>query len=159
MEDEDLARRLQNLPPELYNAILVEVFTPDTNIHKIDADYKPPKFLAISRTTRDMYAEAYYGSPDSSFVFDLRMGKPLVSWLKCLPSSHMQMLRHMKFIWAIQNVHLNHLNGRKSESTVALLKPQWMHKLNAEGLEIADNRVCVEICATFVNGEVAFYRA
>ena len=105
MEDEDLARRLQNLPPELYNVILVKVFTPDTNIQKIDADYKPPKFLAISRTTRDMYAEAYYGSPDSSFVFDLRMGKPLVSWLKCLPSSHMQMLRHMKFIWAIQNVH------------------------------------------------------
>jgi hypothetical protein len=78
MEDEGLAQRVQNLPRELYNLILAKVFTPGTNVHEINENYKPPKFLAVSRITRDMHAKAYYVGLDSSFVFDGLQGKPIV---------------------------------------------------------------------------------
>ncbi len=43
----DLSRRVQSLPPELYNLVLMSVFTPSSHIQEIDEQTKPPNGLHV----------------------------------------------------------------------------------------------------------------
>lgn len=99
MDQDNLAQRVQDLPPELYNMILHEVFSTATTTHYIDTHWRPSKLLSISKATWKMYAESYYGSGESSFVFQIYPGpgfdriRRLVSWLQLIPASHRSMLQ------------------------------------------------------------------
>ena len=160
MDDEDLAQRVQSLPPELFNIVLAEVFTPDTTTHKIDANYKPPKFLAVSRTTRETYAKAYYGGLDSSFVFELAVGKPiepLYRWLKCLPLSHLRMLSQVKLVWTYVGVVRS--SRHSVASRMVFLKRRVKAELDAAGPERAEDRLCVKFYGTDVDGQAFVCRA
>lgn len=63
--------------------------------------YKPPKYLSISRHSREHFARTYYGNT----VFTFEDTQPeLYRWLSSLPQSHTQLLREIRCIDQIRLV-------------------------------------------------------
>lgn len=82
------------------------VFTADNSIQKIDENYKPPPLLAVDRSSREIYAKAYYGSNDSLFICNASLDTihgTLIPWLKSLPESHLRMIRQLKITCKIDH--------------------------------------------------------
>lgn len=101
MDIESLASRVQSLPQELYNIILLDVFTHDASTHEIKPDHKPLKLLSFNRLTRDIYAKAYYGGHDSGFIIHVPPDRNLslaMQWLKSLTPEHLGMVKRFTFI-------------------------------------------------------------
>ncbi|KAK3712794.1 hypothetical protein LTR37_008885 [Vermiconidia calcicola] len=95
---DDLASRVQDLPPQLYNLIYNDVFTPSTTtINLIDKTYKPPSTLQVDRQSRVIFAMAYYGKGTTIISEALFPGR-VVDWLSSLNTRHLARLRKAKYL-------------------------------------------------------------
>lgn len=80
----ELRELLQRVPQELYDNIFELVFTADHEVvRNITRDYKPPVQLQVSRATRELFAESYYGH-GSSFS----LNENVKQWAERLPLEH-----------------------------------------------------------------------
>lgn len=59
---------------------------------KVDARYRPPAFLRLSRKYRELFARSYY----TNTVFHVKK-KLLVKWLRSLPPHHANLLTEVRF--------------------------------------------------------------
>lgn len=141
-----LQTSLEALPPELYNMIFDFTFTPSfmdrtepykidakrftldftptLNDRIIDASYKPPQLLQISRATRKKYAKAYYGNGSVFFI----NGDLDKRFINTIPRKHARQIRDVRIMedWHVffgysrdrnnyyQFVLANHCNKLKS---------------------------------------------
>lgn len=96
-EQDELTRRIHNLPAELFNDIRDVVLTPDTEAIHITQVYKPPFEMMVSRATREQFAAKYYGNT----TFCLTDGKEcmFVEFLASIPLHHRLL---------IARVHIEH---------------------------------------------------
>lgn len=111
-----LARRVQNLPPELFLQIYEKVFTAQTVSRHIDKRYKLPRLLQVNRASRDRFASTYY----SNTVFTFKEPKECLKWLMSLTHQHLSSLREIRCLyvynettkitrlsWRIRRTHLS----------------------------------------------------
>lgn len=105
---EDLAKRVQNLPPELYNLIYKFTFSFASGNRLIYRDlvsqYKPPTVLQVDRASRALAAPSYYNN--TLFCFTIKVGRaaggwppaydiPGEFWLRSLTAEHRKGLRDL----------------------------------------------------------------
>lgn len=92
----DLAADVQNLPKELYDEIYDLVFTARSTeqVTRIDASYRPPAMLPVSRTTRQKFAASYYRSAKG---FELQRMDLLRKWLKNLAVEHKGLIKRIEY--------------------------------------------------------------
>jgi hypothetical protein len=156
MDFASLASRLQRLPQELCDLILLEVFTPDDqtveiDTHEIKPNHRPPKFLSINSLTRDIYAKAYYGGHDSSFILHVPQGfdtSLAMQWLKSLTPAHLSMMRRLMFIYRDPIKGDPKIFGRRARQSLRRHLEQSLKKrLTNNGIEIADQQIGVELRA------------
>lgn len=109
LTSEELCAALETLPQELYDQIYSTVFsTPRKEMYIFtpgDTRSVPfPKLLHVSRASRKLFAERYYGN-GSRFVFgshkDGRLGYDydivhVRNWLKLLPEEHRALLQRVE---------------------------------------------------------------
>ncbi|EME78269.1 uncharacterized protein MYCFIDRAFT_80697 [Pseudocercospora fijiensis CIRAD86] len=83
-----LKQRLFNLPYELFGRIGAEVFdSQDTNqFINVTPELRPPMQLTVDKTTRDTFAEWYYGN--HIFWLSCQNLTTLFQWLRSLPTHH-----------------------------------------------------------------------
>ena len=100
---DDLITRIQSLPPELYDLIDADVFTPDTNtdggviIRVDDMPYKPPAAMQVDRKTRAFFAQAYH-SADTTDIVSLDKLEDRLLWLWSVPKSYQAQLLHTSVV-------------------------------------------------------------
>ena len=87
---DELAERVQSLPPEIYKEVYDLTFTPRSNYHRINAAFKPSKLLAVDRASRAIFAVRYYRENAIFSLQYLALGR---QWLVSLPQRHLQLLR------------------------------------------------------------------
>jgi hypothetical protein len=90
-----MAERVQSLPPELFNKIYEEVFTPpNSEIVKTTLSYRPSHLLAVDSASREKYAQAYYPKT----TFDLTLVAWMNTWLSALNKGHRKLVRAVQLI-------------------------------------------------------------
>ena len=96
---DELAIRVQNLPPELYNQIYADVFVADASVQTIAWAYKPPNRLAVDRRSRALFARSYYGFK-TTFKALRKIDKPnpSIQWLKSLPKEYIRFLHELRIV-------------------------------------------------------------
>ncbi|KAK3720993.1 hypothetical protein LTR37_003283 [Vermiconidia calcicola] len=95
---DDLANRVQSLPPELYNHIYDDVFTSSTTtINVIGRKYKPPSALQVDRRSRFIFAMTYY-SEGTTIILDAMYTWNVLHWLRSLNIRHLARLRKAKHL-------------------------------------------------------------
>ena len=148
MAGSDLSKRIQNLPQELYDMIYEHTFTADTEKVEINADYKPPKLLAVDRASRHFYAKSHYGGRMFFVAFGVNDLRDLLRWLKSLSGDHQAMIREIRFesphhyIGSEQGDHAY----AKSLAAPALVscRDEWVALLEEEGLALVKDAVRVD---------------
>ena len=88
----ELHERVQALPPEIFDRIKDLIFTFNSTKVTVDEHYKPPTQLRISKGTRLLFADAYYGST----VFEFKQPSIFYKWLDNLSKAHLNMIRVME---------------------------------------------------------------
>lgn len=106
--DEDLAKRVQNLPPELYNLIYKATFSfspvQRCIYHKRDGQYEPPAILQVDRASRNLAAQSYYKNTTFCFAVKAKDGEDFVKvydnpaqrWLLSLTQEHRSEMRKVR---------------------------------------------------------------
>ena len=94
----DLSRRIQNLPQELYDKILdYTVSVDDISEIEICRSYKPPAQLRINRVIRDREAANYYANTKftcNAWTLD-QCAQMLGEWLRSIPVKHVCMIQNV----------------------------------------------------------------
>jgi hypothetical protein len=90
----DLQERLAGLPQELFEYIYDLTFTSDERIQSIYEGYRPPSILQVDRSTRETFAETFYGREDA--IFFCWDHEKCLKWLLSLPREHVAMLHHVR---------------------------------------------------------------
>ena len=90
---EELAERVQSLPPELYREVYDYTCTTRSRVRRINAAYKCPKLLAVDRSSRAKFAGQYYGKDAIFYVSDWTLGR---KWLESLAKQHLQLLHQIR---------------------------------------------------------------
>ena len=92
---DSLAVLIQALPAELYDEIYNLTFAASaTETRTIDEHYDFPACLHVSHSTREQFAESYYGEGAIFFVHE----KIAKTWLKCLPPAHARHVREIRYV-------------------------------------------------------------
>lgn len=136
----DLATRVHNLPPELFNQILEHTFTLDdtmagTTTHQplqIDTAHRVPHLMQVDTHSRARLAEQLYARPDPIYCTDHLTA---ASWLLSLPAAHRALLREVRVGSGLPEA------AQALDSGNYLAKMQWgyiMHQLKAGGAELED---------------------
>lgn len=89
---DDLAKRVQDLPRELFDVIFDFTFTSGPSTVHVNKFYKCPSILQVSRATRTLTADAYYGNTTFSFENSLLMGQ----WLDAMEEKYVGRIRQGK---------------------------------------------------------------
>lgn len=93
---DELNKRINALPQELIDMISDEVFTADSDqVYEIATDYKPPSTLQVSRSTRQKFAQSYYGN-GSSFLF--QQPATAQTWALSIPAAHRNLICQLKSV-------------------------------------------------------------
>ena len=149
MDERDLARRVQDLPGELYNIIYEYTFTVGPGERKISKTYQPPSLLTVDRASRKLFAKSYYGSSGSSFVHNRNGTKEvLIRWLRSLPRRHLRLLNEVKEVYYFTTSH----DKLRKVNAVVLCRCQmgikaehWQNCFDSNGLGWIGNVFCLEI--------------
>lgn len=121
-EAEQLRRRVQSLPAELFNLVLDFVFIPSGTAAVINRDYKQPSNLRVSRATRESLILDYYSN--TTFAFRDGDSNLLVTWLKSLSQAYRL---------AIRKVHITRERNMRRDIDIS---PNWL--LNSKLVRIWD---------------------
>ena len=81
------------LPPELYKMVEDYTFCAGPTTQHINATYKPPTALGVSKTTREKFAQSHYAHT----AFTTSNQSHLRRWLLSLPQTHVGMMQHLHF--------------------------------------------------------------
>ncbi|KAK3720994.1 hypothetical protein LTR37_003284 [Vermiconidia calcicola] len=95
--EDDFVNRVQGLPPELYNHIYHDVFTPATPTIRIDESYEPPLLMQVDGQSRALFMERYY-SKHAIIVADTIDWGLVLDWLKSLSPLHLARLCGARYI-------------------------------------------------------------
>ena len=94
---DQLARRVQALPRELYDHILDYTLTTPSTI-TIERAYRPPPQLQIDRATRRIASRALYG-PDTTFV--ISNTRLCDQWVRSLSAAAQQSIQNIRYMRAV----------------------------------------------------------
>ena len=95
---DDLARRIQSLPSELYAEIFDLTFTSSSTTVKVNSSYKPPSTLCVSRATRTNASSLYY----AKFTFEFDAIDICETWVKLKSAEHVSLLNNLRIVWNVQ---------------------------------------------------------
>lgn len=96
---DELAQRVQNLPPELFNNVYELVFTANPATIEITDEYQPPHLLRVSKHSRKMFARSYYGKGTVFLVQGKRRNKLMKRWTASVSQSrHFNMLYELRYV-------------------------------------------------------------
>lgn len=92
----ELARRVQDLPAELFVKIYDYTFTAESGPLRINSDWKPSHLLHVSQKSRATFARSYYGSGRS---IEIRTEQLLVDlddlrlpYISTIPEYHLSLI-------------------------------------------------------------------
>lgn len=127
----ELCERLDLLPRELFDYIYSLTFLPIENHIVVNADYRPPSNLQISRTTRKTAALQYFTITEFHFT-DHNL---CLKWLLSLPKEHLSMLRSVH----CESVSESHGGLDLFNHEARMHRDRVVYQLKERGVELSRN--------------------
>lgn len=118
---ETLIDLVHGLPPELFNNIQDLVFTCNEEEIKINEEYMPPSQLRVSSSTRQQYANRFYGG-GTRFVFEDPWA--LAKFFHSLPENHIGLIRPIQLPVALETGIVDPCDQRRFKKLVSRRDPK-----------------------------------